>query len=53
MKTANELYQKLKTIEDLIRSNENPDGSCTFDTDKVYIFLDTAQSQIPDKQDST
>ena len=39
-------------IEDLIRRNENPDGSCTFDTDKVYIFLETAQSQIPDKQDS-
>lgn len=50
MKKASELYQKLKIIEELIRRNENPDGSCTFDSDKVYIFLETAQSQIPDEQ---
>lgn len=51
MKKASDLYQKLKAIEELIRRNENPDGSCTFDAEKVYIFLDTALSQMPDKQD--
>lgn len=49
MKKASELYQKLKTIEELIRNNESPDGSCNFDSDKVYIFLEAAENQIPDK----
>lgn len=49
MKKASELYQKLKIIEERIRRHENPDGSCSFDSDKVYIFLEAAKGQIPDK----
>lgn len=49
---ANDLYLKLKAIECLIRQSENPDGSCDFDMEKVYIFLETAESQIQDKLDN-
>ena len=46
MKTADELVKKLKEIESTIRENETADGSCAFDTNKVYIFLETALAQV-------
>ena len=46
MKTADELARKLKEIESAIKEHENTDGTCTFDTDKVYIFLETALAQV-------
>lgn len=49
---AIDLYQKLKTIEDLIRRLERPDGSCDFDAEKVMIFLETAEAQIQNKRSS-
>ena len=49
---ANDLYLKLKEIEDRIRHSENPDGSCAFEADKVFIFLETALSFLPDPKDT-
>lgn len=46
MKKAIDLYRTLKLIEDLIRRNEKPDGTCKFDADKVFIFLEAAKNQI-------
>lgn len=50
---ANDLYHKLKSIEELIRRSERPDGSCDFDMEKVLIFLEVAETQIRNKQDNS
>lgn len=50
MTKAKELYQKLNEIESLLRCRENPDGSCTLDTDKVSIFLESAEGIILENQ---
>ena len=47
---ADDLYRKLKEIEAGIRQNENPDGSCAFEAEKVYLFLETALRLIPDRE---
>lgn len=52
MTKAKELYQKLKEIESLIRRRENPDGSCSFNADKVSIFLESAKSVVLEGQTS-
>lgn len=46
MKKAEELRHKLKEIDELIRRHENSDGTCTFNADEVYIFLEAALSVI-------
>lgn len=43
---AKELSHKLKEIDELIRQCENPDGTCSFNADEVYIFLEAALSVI-------
>jgi len=50
MKTADNLIDKLIEIENRIRENENPDGSCNFPADKVFIFLEAALSQIGERK---
>ena len=44
---ADDLYRKLKELDERIRQNETPGGICGFDTEKVYLFLETALSLIP------
>lgn len=46
MKKAEELRHKLKEIDELIRRHKNSDGTCTFNADEVYIFLEAALSVI-------
>ena len=46
MKKASDLYRILKKIENLVRRNESSDGTCGFDTLKVYILLQAAKDQI-------
>ena len=46
MKKAEELRYKLKEIDELIRRHENSDGTCAFNADEVYIFLEAALSAI-------
>ena len=50
---AADLYQELKIIEENVRNKENPDGSCRFDADKVYVLLETALHFVnePEKHD--
>jgi len=45
--TAKDLYRKLKEIEDRIRRNEQPDRTCSFEPDKVYVLLEAALGFIP------
>ena len=46
VKNANELYKKLKEIEDRIREQSEPDGACKFDSIKVYVLLQAALNQF-------
>jgi len=39
---SNVLLKKLKEIEDLIQDNINPDGSCRFDSNRVFMSLELA-----------
>jgi hypothetical protein len=48
MLKAEDLYQELKTLEERIQSNTDPDGHCHFDAEKVYIMLKTALSFVPE-----
>lgn len=43
---AKELYEKLEKIKNLIRENENPDGTCNFNYDSVWISLELAHEMI-------
>ncbi len=52
MLKADDLYQNLKTIEARIRENTAPDGTCSFDIEKVYIFLLTILSFLPESKDT-
>jgi hypothetical protein len=46
MYNSETLYRQLKDIEQLIKQNENPDGSCRFDVKKVFIMLEVASRTI-------
>ena len=43
MYNADDLLNKLKEIETLIRKNTSPDGSCSFDTELIYVSLELAR----------
>ncbi len=45
---AADLLEKLNILEYRIRKCENPDGTCPFDAEKVFIFLVTAIDFVPD-----
>ena len=53
MKTVDDLFGKLKEIEDLVSRNAAPDGSCQFDSLKVYILLQAAANQILETESDT
>jgi hypothetical protein len=46
MYTADYLLIKLKEIENRIREKTNPDGSCDFDADRIFISLELAQRML-------
>ena len=48
MYNADDLLEKLKEMEDLIRENTNPDGSCNLDAERIYISLELARRMLID-----
>jgi len=46
MYNADDLLKKLKEIEELIRKNTNPDGSCDLDTERVFMSLEIARRML-------
>jgi len=43
MYRAEDLLNKLKEIEDLIHENTNPDGTCDFDVERIFMSLELAR----------
>ena len=46
MYNADNLFAKLREIENLIREKTNPDGSCGCDLDRVMVSLEIARRMI-------
>ena len=46
MYSADDLLDKLKEIENLIRGNTNPDGSCDFDAERIFLSLEVARRML-------
>ena len=51
MSYADELYEKLKELEELIRENTNTDGSLNFDLKRVMVSLELARQMMIEKSD--
>jgi len=43
MYDASDLLNKLKEIEDMIHENTKPDGSCSFDVERIFMSLELAR----------
>jgi len=43
MYNTDDLLNKLREIEDLIRENTNPDGSCSLDAERIFLSLELAR----------
>lgn len=52
MYSAQEIYEKLKEIECLIRDNINPDGSPKFDPYRVMVSLELTRRMIAREEKS-
>jgi len=46
MYSADEIHEKIKEIEALIRENTNPDGSLGFDAYRVMVSLELTRRMI-------
>ena len=43
MHSVDDLLDKLKEIADLIRKETNPDGTCDFDVERIFMSLEIAR----------
>ena len=50
MISANDLYNKLREIDTLIREKTNPDGSFSFDLHRVIVALELARRMIEQEE---
>jgi len=52
MLCADDLYDKLREIESLIREKTNPDGSFSFDLHRVIVALELVMRMIVQEDNS-
>jgi len=52
MYSADEIHEKIKEIEALIRENTNPDGSLSFDAYRVMVSLELTRRMIVREENS-
>lgn len=50
--SIDELYSKLKEIENLIHDSINPDGTPAFDTYRVMVSLELARRMVSREENS-
>ena len=46
MYSADDLIEKLREIEKLIREKKEPDGSCSYDIERVMVSLEIARRML-------